>query len=54
MNLFRVRCWPWGPNLIAAGLYSFGSRHMLVLWFLNMPARAIRFDFRKGGAANAA
>ncbi len=43
MSLFRVRCWPWGPNLLAAGLYSFSGRHMLVIWFLNHPARSIRF-----------
>lgn len=45
MNLFRLRCWPFGPNLLAAGFYSFGRKHMLVLWLFNLPARALRVNF---------
>lgn len=46
MKLFQLRAWPWGPNLLAAGLYDLAGWHTLILWPLNLRSVAVRLPVR--------
>jgi hypothetical protein len=49
VNLFRLRLWPFGPNLLAGGLYRLNGWWALILWPLDrntitvqLPVRALK------------